>query len=121
MGDDDVLVKVVAVAQNPADWKCTTLNSVLLLSREVNLLLTVLSMASNVGTVLGCDWSGHVVGRGKNVETPDLDAHIAGMSIGGTFSDCGAFAEYVKMPAELTWTVPDGRLTHEDAATVSAG
>lgn len=87
----------------------------------MNLLLTVLNTSSNVGTVLGTDWSGEVVQRGKNVEIPELGAHVAGMTIGGTFVDCGAFAEYVKMPAELTWTVPRGTLTHEGAATISGG
>ncbi|EPS98830.1 hypothetical protein FOMPIDRAFT_90485 [Fomitopsis schrenkii] len=102
VNDDDILVKVVAVAQNPSDWK-------------------FLNTSSNVGTVLGTDWSGEVVQRGKNVEIPELGAHVAGMTIGGTFVDCGAFAEYVKMPAELTWTVPRGTLTHEGAATISGG
>ncbi|KAH9934267.1 GroES-like protein [Fomitopsis serialis] len=102
IGDDDILVKVVAVAQNPADWR-------------------FVDAVQNVGTVIGCDWSGHVVQRGKNVTTPDLGAHVSGFVMGGTFVDSGAYAEYVKTPAELAWTVPEGTLSHEQAATVSAG
>ncbi|KAH9934278.1 GroES-like protein [Fomitopsis serialis] len=99
---DDVLVKVVAVAQNPSDWK-------------------FVDTVQNIGTVVGCDWSGHIVQRGKNVRTPELGAHVSGFVMGGTFVDSGAFAEYVKTPAELAWFVPEGTISHEQAATMSGG
>ncbi|KAH9840991.1 GroES-like protein [Rhodofomes roseus] len=100
--DNDVLVRVVAVAQNPSDWK-------------------FIDSSQNVGTIVGCDWSGQVVQRGKNVEKPGLGEHVAGFAMGGTFVDSGAFAEYVKAPAELVWTVPQGVLSHEQAATMNGG
>lgn len=37
--------------------------------------------------------------------------------MGGTFADSGAFAEYVRTPAELAWPVPEDTLSHEEAAT----
>ncbi|KAH9918101.1 GroES-like protein [Fomitopsis serialis] len=102
LGDDDILVKVVAVAQNPADWR-------------------FVDVVQNAGTVLGCDWSGHVVQQGKNVTFPELGMHVAGFAMGGTYVDGGAYSEYVKTPAVLAWIVPEGTLSHEQAATVSVG
>ena len=67
---------------------------------------------------MGCDFSGTVVRAGKNVVNPAVGAHVAGFVHGGTFADEGAFAEYVKVPAELVWTVPEGTLSHEEAATL---
>ncbi|CDO68641.1 hypothetical protein BN946_scf184996.g72 [Trametes cinnabarina] len=100
IGEEDILVKTVAVAQNPTDYKFVD------------------SGRGKPGTVLGCDWSGHVVRVGKNVTSPKLGDHAAGFVMGGTFPDSGAFAEYVKTPAELAWVVPEGTLSHEEAATM---
>ncbi|KAL7283725.1 hypothetical protein ACG7TL_003162 [Trametes sanguinea] len=55
---------------------------------------------------------------GKNVTSPKVGEHAAGFVMGGTFPDSGAFAEYVKTPAELAWVVPEGTLTYEQAATM---
>ena len=38
--------------------------------------------------------------------------------MGPTFADNGAYAEYVKTPAELAWAVPAGTFTHEEVATL---
>ncbi|OCH84775.1 GroES-like protein [Obba rivulosa] len=99
VGDDDILVKTVAVAQNPTDWK-------------------FVDNVQYAGTILGCDWSGHVVAVGKNVSSPKIGDHVAGFTQGGTFTDGGAYAEYVRVPAELSWVVPEGTLSHEEAATL---
>ncbi|EPS94249.1 NAD-binding protein, partial [Fomitopsis schrenkii] len=101
VGKGDILVKVVAVAQNPADWR-------------------FVDVVQHAGTILGCDWSGNVIQRGEDV-TIDVGAHVAGFVMGGTFIDSGAYAEYVKTPAVLAWVVPPETLTHQQAATVSAG
>ena len=69
-------------------------------------------------TICGCDWSGYVVKAGKNVTSPAVGDHVAGFVMGSTFPDRGAYAEYVKTPAELAWIVPEGTLTHEEAATL---
>ena len=68
--------------------------------------------------MLGCDWSGHVVKLGQNVTSVKVGDHVAGFVMGGMFPDGGAFAEYVKTPAELAWVVPPGTLSHEEAATM---
>ncbi|KAI0780488.1 GroES-like protein [Trametes elegans] len=86
LGDDDILVKTVAVAQNPTDYK---------------------------------PWDGPGMRLvGQNVTSPKVGEHVAGFVMGATFVDSGAFAEYVKTPAELSWVVPDGTFTHEEAATM---
>ncbi|KAI0371635.1 GroES-like protein [Pilatotrama ljubarskyi] len=100
VGDDDILVKNVAVALNPTDYKM------------------VYTGPGKPGTVDGCDFSGYVVKVGKNVTTPKVGDHVAGFVMGATFPDSGAFAEYVKTPAELSWVVPEGTLTHEQASTL---
>ena len=72
----------------------------------------------NPGSVVGCDLSGHVVRVGTNVSAPKVGEHVAGFVMGSTFADSGAYAEYVKTPAELAWAVPAGTFTHEEAATL---
>ncbi|GJJ16139.1 hypothetical protein Clacol_010419 [Clathrus columnatus] len=97
--DDEVLIKVHAVAQNPTDWK-------------------------QPQTIIGCDFSGTVVKLGNTAEVQGLvkiGDHVAGFLQGGTYTDRGAFAEYVKTPADLVWRVPRGTLTHEEAATMGCG
>lgn len=97
--DNEVLVKVVALAQNPTDWKH-------------------IKGICNPGTICGCDWSGYVVKTGRNVSSPAVGTHVAGFVHGGTYKDRGAFAEYVKTGADLCWPVPAGTLSHEEAATM---
>ncbi|KIJ39347.1 hypothetical protein M422DRAFT_257964 [Sphaerobolus stellatus SS14] len=61
----------------------------------------------NPGTILGCDFSGIVA--------------AAGFVQGGLFQDRGTFAEYLKTPTDLVWVVPEGTLSHEEAATLGCG
>lgn len=86
--------------------------------RSLNLPIKDAS-AINAGTVLGCDFSGTVVQAGKNVKAPQLGEHVAGFEHGGKWAERGAFAEYIKVPAELVWTVPPETLTHEEAASIN--
>ncbi|EPS98739.1 hypothetical protein FOMPIDRAFT_1031239 [Fomitopsis schrenkii] len=97
--DDEILVKVVAVAQNPTDWK-------------------FVENVQNHGTITGCDWSGNVVLVGKNVTAYTIGDHVAGFHQGGSYTDRGAFAEYVKVEPDLAWKVPPGTLSHEESATL---
>ncbi|KAH9844379.1 GroES-like protein [Rhodofomes roseus] len=97
--DDEILVKVAAVAQNPTDWK-------------------FVEFVQNHGTICGCDWAGNVVQVGKNVTTYAVGDHAAGFHQGGSYTDRGAFAEYVKVEPDLAWKVPPGALSHEEAATM---
>ena len=76
---------------------------------------------SHPGTISGCDWSGYVVKVGKNVTTPTTGDHVAGFVHGSTYRDRGAFAEYVKTDGVLCWKVPEGTLSHEEAATMGCG
>ncbi|OSD08389.1 GroES-like protein [Trametes coccinea BRFM310] len=99
VGDNDVLIKTVSVAQNPTDWKHVDTIGV-------------------PGTILGCDFSGYVVKTGKDVSTPKVGDHVAGFVHGGAFTDEGAFAEYVKTPADLVWVVPENTVNHDQAATL---
>ena len=59
-----------------------------------------------------------MVKTGKNVSSRKVGEHVAGFVHGGAFSDEGAFAEYVKTPADLVWPVPDNTLDHDQAATL---
>ena len=86
----------------------------------MKLLLDVDRM-TRAGTILGCDFSGHVAQVGKNVTSLRIGEHVAGFTQGGTFTDGGAYAEYVRTPAELVWVVPSGTLNHEEAATLGCG
>ncbi|KAI0070946.1 GroES-like protein [Panus rudis PR-1116 ss-1] len=102
IADDEVLVKNVAVALNPTDYKH-------------------IEGLTNVGTITGCDFSGTVAKVGKNVTTLKVGDHVAGFTQGGHWKDIGAFAEYTTSPAELVWKVPEGTLSHEEATTLECG
>ncbi|KAI0636517.1 GroES-like protein [Trametes polyzona] len=99
VGDDDILIQNVSLAQNPTDWK------------HVDTI-------GAPGSILGCDFSGYVVKTGENVSSRKVGEHVAGFVHGGAFSDEGAFAEYVKTPADLVWPVPENTLNHDQAATL---
>ncbi|KAM5538077.1 hypothetical protein V8D89_008274 [Ganoderma adspersum] len=100
IGDDDILVKTVSVALNPTDWKHV-------------------DMIGDPGTILGVDFSGIVSKVGKNVSSPKVGDHVAGFVHGGCFEDEGAFAEYVKTPADLVWSVPPKTFSHDEAASLN--
>lgn len=67
--------------------------------------------------MVGCDFSGHVVKVGQSILGLKIRDHVAGFVHGSTFDDEGAFAEYLKTPADLVWVVPEDTLTHDQAAT----
>ncbi|KAI0089301.1 GroES-like protein [Irpex rosettiformis] len=96
--DDEILVKVGAVAQNPTDWKH-------------------IDNTGHVGTICGCDFSGHVAKVGSKVTNVVVGDHVAGFTHGGYYKDRGAFAEYTKVSGDLVWTIPEHTLTEEEAAT----
>ncbi|OBZ73975.1 hypothetical protein A0H81_06535 [Grifola frondosa] len=65
VGDNDILVKTVAVAQNP---------------QTGNVLV---DFRGKPGSILGLDWSGRVVQVGKNVSTPKVgDASLFAIQLG---------------------------------------
>lgn len=97
--DHEILVKTIAAAQNPTDWQ-------------------YVDLVTNAGTILGTDWSGHVVQKGKLVTEFEIGNPVAGFTHGGNYKDRGAYAEYVKADATLAWKIPQGSISHEQAATM---
>jgi len=101
--DDYVLVKSMAVALNPTDWK------------------HVAYRRAKDDALIGCDYAGVVeeVGKGvtKNWKKGD---RICGCVHGSNLvnGEDGAFAEYVVAKGDLQMRIP-GHLTYEQAATVS--
>ncbi|KAH9074733.1 dehydrogenase [Lactarius deliciosus] len=89
-GPDDILVKVVAAAQNPTDWKTA-------------------QHGKRAGAVSGCDFSGIVEEIGSNVPQ--------GLRSVGERSHHhrGAFAEYLVTSADFVVHVPDA-WSFEDAS-----
>ncbi|WWC61459.1 uncharacterized protein I303_104043 [Kwoniella dejecticola CBS 10117] len=102
IGDNEVLVKVAYVAQNPTDWKHA-------------------AFISLEGVTLGCDFSGEVVKVGPNLKTPlEIGDKIAGIVHGGIYKDRGSFAEYLRAESDLVFKVPE-QLKLEEAATFGIG
>lgn len=103
--DDYLLVKVVAVALNPTDWK------------------HVAGGMAAEGGLIGCDFSGIVEEVGSAVTKPwSKGDKIMGVAHGGNFvqPDDGAFAEYIVAKGDVQIKKPD-TLSFEQAATVPLG
>lgn len=115
----EILAKVVAVAQNPTDWKCTSCPTKK--CTTLNTASVVIENLTNPGTISGCDWSGHVVKLGSKVSGLAIGDHVSGFTHGGTYKDRGAFAKYVKATYNLCWKVPESTLSHEQAAAMNCG
>ncbi|TFK92238.1 GroES-like protein [Polyporus arcularius HHB13444] len=99
IADNEILVKNIAISQNPSEWKFIDYK------------------LGKPGSVLGADFSGIVVKTGKNVRGgPKVGDHVAGIVHGGDVPDKGAYAEYVKADPELVWIVPKDTFSHEQAA-----
>jgi NADPH:quinone reductase-like Zn-dependent oxidoreductase len=99
---NEVLVQVHAVALNPVD------------------ALYAANPLGATGRVIGSDFAGVVEECGSDVPTFMLGKRVAGFLQGAcSVNDRpGAFAEYLVVPWELVWRVPDG-MRFEKAATVS--
>ncbi|KAI0089332.1 GroES-like protein [Irpex rosettiformis] len=100
--EDEILVKVVAVALNPTDWKH-------------------IDNFGKPGAISGCDFSGYVAKVGGKVENVVVGDHVAGFTHGGVYTDRGAFAEYTRVSGDLVWKVSENTLTHEEASTFGCG
>jgi NADPH:quinone reductase-like Zn-dependent oxidoreductase len=96
--EDEVLVKVCAVALNPVDFK------------DIDFI-------SPRNTVAGCDYAGQVAKVGKNSgQRWKVGDRIAGFVHGGMYPDVGSFAEYLKVDGDLAWKVPE-TMSYAEAAT----
>ncbi|KAI5451211.1 Zinc-binding oxidoreductase alcohol dehydrogenase [Naganishia albida] len=104
--DNDILVKVAYVAQNPTDWKHV-------------------EFWGKPKAIDGCDFSGKVVALGKNLQDDSwqIGDLIAGIAHGGQFTDRGAFAEYLRIPSNAAWKVPtsSSKVTLHEAPVFGIG
>ena len=102
--DDYILVKTVAVAINPTDWK------------HVDAL-------TSEGSLCGCDYSGYVEEIGSAVTKPfQKGDKVFGFVHGGDAVqyENGAFAEYIVAKGDLQTHLPPN-LSFEQAATLGVG
>ncbi|PSN58957.1 TOXD protein [Corynespora cassiicola Philippines] len=100
ISDNEILVKVRAVALNPTDFKH-------------------IDVISPPGSIVGCDYAGQVFGVGKKAsKTWKIGDRVAGAVHGGLYPDRGAFAEYLKTDGDLAWKVPDDM---DDASATTYG
>ncbi|KAI0264908.1 hypothetical protein BC834DRAFT_881064 [Gloeopeniophorella convolvens] len=105
-GPGQILVKVVAAAQNPTDWKA----------------LARMLKAGTYGGISGCDFAGTVEEIGPDVPegVRTVGERVAGW-ISGAVSPNGAFSEYLVAHAEYgTIPIPD-YWSFEDAAQLGVG
>jgi len=99
--ENEILVKVHSIAQNPTDWKH---------AEEVD----------SVGNIIGCDFAGTVVKLGSNAITRvKIGDTVAGFEHGGRHKDRGAFAQYVKANSVLVWKFSTSSVSFEQAATMN--
>jgi len=98
ISDEEILVKIHAVALNPIDHK------------NIDLL-------SPRNSRIGCDYAGEVTKIGKYAKGNwKVGDRVAGLVHGGISPDIGAFAEYLKVDGDLAWRIPEG-VTDEVAST----
>jgi len=103
--DDYLLVKTVAVALNPTDWK------------------HIAGGIAADGGLSGCDFSGVVEEVGPAVTKPwKKGDRICGVAHGGNLvqPEDGAFAEYIVAKGDLQLKIPEG-MNFEQASTIALG
>lgn len=101
--DHHILVKVVCIALNPADWKH-------------------IDFMSSPGALLGYDYSGIVEQIGQGVTRFAKGDRVCGLVHGGNTlqHEDGAFAEYIVAKEHVQMHMPPN-LTFQEAATVGCG
>ncbi|KAL1795379.1 hypothetical protein ACET3X_007195 [Alternaria dauci] len=101
---DSVIVRTVAVALNPVDWK------------------HVRFVPKTEGCTAGSDFAGIVRKVGAKVTTLRPGDRVAGWTHGGNISNCedGSFAEYVVANEGIMLKIPDG-VSFAEAATLGVG
>ncbi|THV06340.1 dehydrogenase [Dendrothele bispora CBS 962.96] len=107
VGPRDVLIKVIAAAQNPTDWK---------LNSQKTTIRNLMGDSFNLTDpkIIGCDYAGVVAKLGESVTTNiKIGDRIAGW-VFGSIEMNGAFAEYLVAPSHmflelpLSWSFEDG-------------
>lgn len=103
--DNEVLIKVEAIAINPVDWK-------------------TLAYSFTAGAISGCDFAGTVAGPvGRNCQRQlDQGTRVCGWIMGANpmRPSNGSFAEYLAAKADLLFLIPDD-MSMETAATIGMG
>lgn len=100
ISDNEILVKVRAVALNATDFKH-------------------IDGISPPDSIVGCDFAGEVYKVGKGAASLwNVGDRVAGAVHGGLFPDRGSFAEYLKTDADLAWKIPE---TVDNAAATTYG
>ncbi|KAL4802566.1 chaperonin 10-like protein [Aspergillus unguis] len=105
MRPDSLLVRPVAVALNPTDWKSVSYGR------------------ATDGCIVGCDYAGVVEAVGDQVTKPwKVGDRVFGCGHGANLvnPDDGVFGEYAVVKGDLQMRIPDG-WTFEKAATVPLG
>ncbi|KAJ5675664.1 hypothetical protein N7462_008561 [Penicillium macrosclerotiorum] len=98
LSETEILVRIQCVALNPTDFK------------HIDIL-------SPKGAIIGCDYSGTVVKIGSKAPGNwTVGDRVAGFIHGGLYVDRGSFAEYLKIPGDLAWSIPSS-VTNEEATT----
>ena len=103
--DDYILVRTVAIALNPTDWKHIERG-----------------LAGN-GCLMGCDFAGIVEEVGKNVtKLWSKGERVAGFTHGGNTvqPEDGAFAEYIVAKGDVQIKIPES-LNFDEAASLPLG
>ncbi|TFY76299.1 hypothetical protein EWM64_g7715 [Hericium alpestre] len=98
-GPGQILVKVVAAAQNPTDWKSAF-------------------GGKCAGAIVGCDYAGIVEEIGPDVPAGlrSVGERVSAFVHGSTYPN-GSFSEYLVAPAEVTVHLPDS-WSFEDGAQI---
>lgn len=100
ISDNEILIKVRAVALNPTD--CKHIDAI-----------------SPPSCIVGCDFVGEVSKVGPNPAKPwKVGDRVAGAVHGGLYPDRGSFAEFLKTDSDIVWGVPD---EIDDAAAATYG
>lgn len=100
LDQNEVLIKVHSIAQNPTDWKHV-------------------DFVSPPGNISGCDLSGTVVKLGSDAITHvKVGDTVSTFVHGGKYKDRGAFAQYAKADSDLVWKFSTDTISFEQAATL---
>lgn len=100
ISDNEILIKVRAVALNATDYKH-------------------IDAISPPGCIVGCDFVGEVSEVGPNPAKPwKVGDRVAGAVHGGLYPDRGSYAEFLKTDSDIVWGVPD---EINDAAATTYG
>jgi len=110
MQEDEILVKVEFMIEDPLDWK------------NVDTVTQEYSHSTH-----GCDVSGFVVSVGSEVTCGiSLGDHVVGFVLSNAIKnvshiDSSSNTRYIRLAGELAWKVPRGTFTHEQAAIARLG